>query len=84
MLKSQIQVGKVYGIKVGERVAPVRIDSTSERYEAYHRSGPRVSTRWSGTNLITGRAVRIQSAAKCRFEMKLAANTGTYLRVGAR
>ena len=57
MLKAEIQLGKVYRVKISNTLTRVRIDSVSP-YGGYN-----------GTNLVTGRAVRIRSAAKLRYEI---------------
>lgn len=54
MLKKDVQIGNTYAAKVSGRIARVRIDSES-RYGG-----------WNGTNIDTGRAVRIKSAARLR------------------
>lgn len=75
MKKDEIQVGKVYAVKVAERVSPVRIDSdrgsrySIGRFGAGHQ-GREKHDGWMGTNLNTGRRVRIRSATKCRYLMQ--------------
>lgn len=54
MKKREIQLGGVYTAKVSGRLVRVRIDSES------------VHGGWNATNLATGRAVRIRSAARLR------------------
>lgn len=56
MLKANVSLGKVYVVKVSGKLCRVRLDSESQY------SG------WNGTNLSTGREVRIKSAAKLRRE----------------
>lgn len=56
MKKSEVQVGKVYIVKVSGKLARVRLT------EASPYGG------WIGTNLSTNREVRIKSAAKLRGE----------------
>lgn len=58
MLKKEIRIGRVYAVKVGTAIRPVRIDKRST-----------VTSGWNGTNLETGRTVTIRTAAKCRYEM---------------
>ena len=57
MKKSEVSVGKTYIVKVSGNLTRVRLDSVSE-YGG-----------WNGTNLQTGRSVRIKSAAKLRREV---------------
>ena len=54
MKKKDVQVGKAYLAKVSERIVPVRLD----------RENPYGG--WDATNLVTGRSVRIKSAARLR------------------
>ena len=56
MKKTEVAIGKVYIVKVSGVLAKVRLDSESP-YGG-----------WNGTNLGTGRGVRIRSAAKLRRE----------------
>ena len=58
MKKSEVQLGKVYNVKVSGKVQPVRLDSVS-------RHGG-----WDGTNVDTGRKIRIHTAGKLRSEVK--------------
>lgn len=58
MLKKDVLIGRTYAVKVSERIAPVRLDSASPH------------GGWNGTNLTTGRSVRIRSAAKLRREVQ--------------
>lgn len=55
MLKADVKIGGVYMAKIGDRICPVRLVS-----EGLHGRG------WNATNMTTGRAVRIKSAAKLR------------------
>jgi len=55
MKKDDVKVGQEYLVKVSDRVVPVRID-------AEHASGK----GWVGTNIVTGRQVRIKSAQRLR------------------
>jgi len=54
MKKSEVEIGGVYVAKVSGRLVAVRID-----HEAPSRG-------WYGTNLRTGRTIRILSAARLR------------------
>lgn len=54
MKKAEIEIGGVYVAKVSERLTKVRINSVS------------AFGGWNATNLKTGRAVRIRSAARLR------------------
>jgi len=54
MLKSEVQVGAVYAVKVSGKVQPVRLVSE-------HPLGG-----WNGYNENTKRVVRIKSGAKLR------------------
>ena len=56
MLKAQVEIGKIYVMKVSGSLTRVRLDSVSQ-YGG-----------WNGTNLATGREVRIRTAAKLRRE----------------
>jgi len=58
MKKDEVQVGKVYTAKVTDKLVPVRIDAES-------RHGG-----WDGTNLATGKKVRIKSPQRLRAEVK--------------
>jgi len=55
MKRDDVRVGQQYLVKVSDRVVPVRID-------AEHASGK----GWVGTNVVTGRQVRIKSAGRLR------------------
>lgn len=55
-MKKADVVGKTYLVKVSQRVVPVRIDRACE-YGG-----------WFGTNTITGREVRVRTAARLRRE----------------
>jgi hypothetical protein len=57
MLKKDVVIGRTYRAKVSDKIASVRLDSES-RYGG-----------WNATNLDTGRAIRIKSAAKLRREV---------------
>jgi hypothetical protein len=63
MRKAQVQIGGHYTAKVSERVTVVRIDSES-RYGG-----------WNATNVRTGRAVRIKTAARLRWAVERRFNT---------
>jgi len=54
MKKSNVQVGKVYAVKVSGSVVPVRLDSENPR------------GGWDGTNVKTKKGVRIKSAQRLR------------------
>lgn len=56
MRKDDVQIGKLYAVKVSGRVVPVQLDA-----EAY--------TGWTGTNIVTGRKVHIRSARRLRREL---------------
>jgi len=58
MKKNEVQIGKVYTARVSDKLVPVRIDAES-RYGG-----------WDGTNLATGKKIRIKSAQKLRAEVK--------------
>jgi len=55
MKKDDVKIGEKYSVKVSDKLVPVRID-------AEHASGK----GWVGTNLATGRQVRIKSAQRLR------------------
>jgi hypothetical protein len=55
--KAEVLIGGIYAAKVSSAVVPVKI----------LRSSP--SGGWVGRNLVTGRSVRIKTAARLRFEM---------------
>jgi hypothetical protein len=55
--KADVSVGSTYLVKVSGRIVPVRLDSESS-YGG-----------WNGTNTITGRGVRIKTAAKLRKQV---------------
>jgi len=59
MKKAEIQIGKAYIAKVSGKLVPVRI------YSECSLGG------WYGKNLITGREVRIKTAARLRWEHTL-------------
>jgi len=56
MRRDEVQIGKVYLAKVNGKLTQVRIDAES-RYGG-----------WDGTNLATGKKVRIKSAQRLRGE----------------
>ena len=58
MTKSNVQIGSTYIVKVSQKLAKVRL--TRE----HDRGG------WYGTNLATGREIRIRTAARLRSEAK--------------
>ena len=55
MLKAEIRLGDIYRAKISNKLVRVRIDC------------PCQYGGWFGTNLDTGREVRIRSAAKLRY-----------------
>ena len=57
MRKDQIEIGKRYAAKVDGKEFIVRIDSESQ-YGG-----------WNATKYMTGRKVRIKTAARLRFEV---------------
>jgi len=58
MKRDEVKIGGVYTAKVTDKVVPVRIDAES-------RHGG-----WDGTNLATGKKVRIKSPQRLRAEVK--------------
>lgn len=60
MKKNEVVLGQTYLAKVSDKLAPVRIDSES------------VYGGWNGTNLVTGRSVRIRGAQRLRRRIVLA------------
>jgi len=72
MNKDQVKEGSVYAVKVSGAVVPVRIDNAYERlgrFNSFKRTHA-TAMGWKGTNLLTGREVRIRSAAKLRHELE--------------
>jgi hypothetical protein len=64
--KQDVRIGGVYAVKVGGNVTRVRIDRVADEFRVgrvRHGGG------WYGTNLSTGREVRIRSAARLRHEV---------------
>ncbi len=61
MRKDEVQVGKVYAMKVSGDIVPVRI--TGEKWSGDKHTG------WVGTNTKTNRGVRIKSAQRLRGEV---------------
>ena len=61
MKKNEVQVGKVYAMKVSGDVVPVKI--TGEKWSGDKHTG------WTGTNTKTNRGVRIKSAQRLRGEV---------------
>jgi hypothetical protein len=59
-----VKLGETYLVKVSGKIVPVRLDRTA--YDVKTINGVYRSGGWWGTNLNTGRAVRIRSAAKLR------------------
>lgn len=66
MKKNEVEIGKVYAVKVSGMICPVRITNES-------RFGG-----WDGTNLQTNRDVRIRSAMKLRYELEPNPETGKW------
>lgn len=75
MKKNEVKIGGVYEVRLHGVMTKVRIE---EAFETRHwvgrvglvSSGKRQSrTHWSATNLRTGRAIQIKSAAKLRKEV---------------
>jgi hypothetical protein len=61
MKKDEVQVGKVYAMKVSGDIVPVKI--TGEKWSGDKHTG------WVGTNTKTNRGVRIKSAQRLRGEV---------------
>ncbi len=61
MRKDEVQVGKVYAMKVSGDIVPVKI--TGEKWSGDKHTG------WVGTNTKTNRGVRIKSAQRLRGEV---------------
>lgn len=59
MKKRDIEIGRIYLVKVSGKLSPVKIISES------HFGG------WEGTNLTTKRSIRIKTAGRLRKEMIL-------------
>ena len=66
MKKDEVEVGKVYAVKVSGAIRPVRITGVSP-YGG-----------WDATNLTTKRDVRIRSAQKLRYELETNPETGKW------
>lgn len=66
MRKQDVIIGSVYIAKVSGKRVRVRIDSVREvpGYANYYGGTTRAATRWSATNLATGRTVKIRSAQR--------------------
>ena len=58
MRASQVSIGRTYAVKVSGRIVPVRLE------------GPSVFGGWNGTNLVSGRAVRVKTAGRLRYELE--------------
>ena len=58
MQKHSVKIGTTYIVKVSDKLAKVRLTREHER------------GRWYGTNLATGREIRIRTAARLRSEVK--------------
>jgi hypothetical protein len=57
MKKRDVEIGAIYIVKVSGKLTPVRLT----------RESPYGG--WEGTNLATGREVRIRSAARLRYRL---------------
>jgi len=57
MRKKDVAIGKTYAVNVAGRLVPVRVDATSP-YGG-----------WVGTNVFSGRRIRLRTAARLRFEV---------------
>ena len=55
MRKKDVRVGGIYEVKVSGRIAPVRL-------RAEHWTGK----GWEGINILTGRDIRVPTAARLR------------------
>jgi hypothetical protein len=65
MKGNEIEVGKVYAVKVSGKVVPVRIWRKCERFPKHRPYGV---DYWEGCNCRTGRQVKILSAQRFRYE----------------
>jgi len=59
-----VKLGETYLVKVSGHIVPVRVDRSAGECADYR--GEWRSAGWHGTNLVTGRPVRIKSAARLR------------------
>jgi len=57
MKKANVEIGNIYIVKVSGKLAKVKLTSVS------------IYGGWVGTNLTTGREVRIKTAARLRLEV---------------
>jgi len=57
MKKKDVKIGKIYAVKVSNKIDSVKLTSES------------IYGGWNGTNLKTGRQVRIKTAGKLRQEL---------------
>ena len=57
MKKADVEVGRTYRVKISGRLTRVQLTATSP------------FGGWEGRNVLTGRTVRIRTAAKLRFEI---------------
>lgn len=72
MKKDEVKIGAVYEVRLHGVLTRVRIEEafTTRHWVGMASSGKRQSrTHWSATNLRTGRAIQIKSAAKLRREV---------------
>lgn len=73
MKQKDVQVGKVYAVRVSGNLSPVRLVREREStYKAnrYASTGRLSHGGWDAVNLKTGRKVHIASAARLRFELE--------------
>jgi len=61
MLKSEVEIGATYLMKVSGKLTKVILTDSSTGYNG--------RSRWGGINLSTGRAVIVKSAAKLRSKV---------------
>lgn len=69
MKKAQVILGCIYAVKVSGNIVPVKL------------TGESPFGGWTGTNLTTGREVRIKSAAKLRFPIARNHETGRWVEI---
>lgn len=68
MKAADIQIGKVYAVKVSGKIQPVKIiRKIDDGFN--HRTGRSVPGGWAGRNEQTGREVYVRSAQRCRHEI---------------
>lgn len=66
MKQSEVQIGKVYQVKVSGVLKPVRVESMIERTDWHKTQGWR--NKFNGTVLTTGRKIRL-TAGRMRKEL---------------